>query len=92
MVYSTCSISPMENDQVVAKALASAQGRVQVCTSSAVGQSHQQHASSVHQSVLDSMPEIVQQLGAEATQHGLVVLPDQAGAGPMFVCVLQKSA
>ena len=82
----------MENDEVVSKALAlyNVQGQVQVSTSTAI--QDLRHASRPGKSVLDSLPALVQQLAAEATEHGVVVLPDQAGAGPMFVCLLLKNA
>lgn len=91
VVYSTCSVSPLENDEVVSKALANVPGQMQLGTSTAVDHQHHEHASGVNKSVLDSLPGLVQQLGAEPTQHGLMILPDQAAAGPMFVCLLLKN-
>jgi 16S rRNA C967 or C1407 C5-methylase (RsmB/RsmF family) len=28
--------------------------------------------------------------GAELTQHGMMCLPDKAGCGPIYLCLLQK--
>lgn len=91
VVYSTCSISPMENDEVVAKALVNTQGQ-QVSTGAAMQHLDQQHAASAGISVLGSVTGLVQRLGAEATEHGLMILPDQTGAGPMYVCLIVKNA
>ena len=92
VVYSTCSISPVENDEVVAKALANIQGQLQVGTDAAMQHLDQQHAPSAGLSVLSSVTGLIQQLGAEATEHGFMILPDQTGAGPMYVCLLVKNA
>lgn len=92
VVYSTCSISPMENDEVVSKALANMQGQLEVSTGTANQYLGRQHAPGAGKSVLDSLPGLMQQLGAEATEHGVIILPDQTGAGPMYVCLLMKNA
>ena len=92
VVYSTCSISPKENDEVVVKALANIQGQLQVSTSTAMQYLSQQHAPSAGKPVLDSLAGLIQHLGTEATEHGSIILPDQKGAGPMYVCLLLKSA
>ena len=92
MVYSTCSISPNENDEVVVKALTNIQGQLQVSTGSAMQYLSQQHAYSASKPVLDSLAGLIQHLGAEATEHGFIILPDQEGAGPMYVCLLLKNA
>ena len=92
VVYSTCSISPLENDEVVSKAMANMQGQVQVSTGAANQNLDQQHAPGAGNPVLDSLPGLIQQLGAEGTEHGVIILPDQTGAGPMYVCLLMKNA
>lgn len=88
MVYSTCSISPMENDEVVSKALANMQGQLHVSTANEY--LDQQHSPSAGYPVVDSLTRLIQQLRAEATEHGVMILPDQTGAGPMYVCLLLK--
>lgn len=67
MVYSTCSISPLENDQVIAR-LRKKKGE--------------------QFSVLES--ELPCE-GAERTELGIQILPDQTGFGPMYYCVLSKA-
>ena len=80
----------MENDEVVSRALANVQNHMQVKCSDSMQSMLKQ--SSNKASGLDevSLPALLQQLGAEATQHGALVLPDKTGAGPMFVCLLHK--
>ena len=38
-----------------------------------------------------SLAELLHRLGAEPTKHGIIVLPDKTGSGPMYVCLLLKS-
>lgn len=92
VMYSTCSLSPMENDEVVSRALANIQGHLQVSTGTAMQYLDHQHAPSAGESVLDSLTGLIQHLGTEATEHGAIILPDQQGAGPMYVCLLVKNA
>ena len=37
-----------------------------------------------------SAEKLLQMLCAERTEHGFIILPDQAGSGPMYVAVLYK--
>lgn len=77
---------------MVTKALANIQGQLQVSTGTAMQYLDQQHAPGAGKSVLHSLTGLVQHLGTEATQHGIIILPDQQGAGPMYVCLLVKNA
>ena len=93
VVYSTCSISPLENDQVVAKTLSSLQGQMQISISSSLHQMLKEPSTNPIEpaEVSTSLAELLHRLGAEATEHGVLVLPDKAGSGPMYVCLLLKS-
>lgn len=87
VVYSTCSILPLENDDVVHKVLASWSGdnAIEVVPHFIPASEDNTQCSCSH-----SLQALMQLLGAEATQLGLLVLPDKAGAGPMYICVLCK--
>lgn len=64
LLYSTCALSPLENDGVVDRLL-----------------------------VKKRHPALVEQLRfewGEATQYGWLVLPDLAGCGPLYFCLLNK--
>lgn len=93
VVYSTCSISPLENDQVVSKAIALLQDQMHISISSNPQQMLKEHVklASGPFSASTSLAQLLQQMGAEPTKHGIIVLPDKAGSGPMYVCLLFKS-
>ncbi|KAL0021804.1 hypothetical protein WJX77_002119 [Trebouxia sp. C0004] len=93
VVYSTCSISPLENDQVVSKALALLQDQMHISISSNPKQMLKEHDQLPSEPfrASTSLAELLRQVGAEPTQHGIIVLPDKAGSGPMYVCLLLKS-
>ena len=94
VVYSTCSISPLENDQVVSKALSGLQEtQMQISISTKVHEMLQQSAAPCAEAskVLTPLTELLMQLKAEPTEHGMIVMPDKAGSGPMYVCLLLKS-
>ena len=89
MVYSTCSILPLENDEVVSKVIATWEGDVDVSVV------HQPIPGAEDRQMLEGnqgINTVMQLIGAERTQLGLLVLPDQAGAGPMYISVLCKAA
>ncbi len=100
VVYSTCSISPLENDQVVSKAIALLQDQMHISISSYPQQMLKEPIKLPLEPIkLPSEPfrasaslaELLHQVGAEPTKHGIIVLPDKAGSGPMYVCLLLKS-
>ncbi|MBR5927061.1 MAG: RsmB/NOP family class I SAM-dependent RNA methyltransferase, partial [Spirochaetia bacterium] len=64
IVYSTCSISPLENDGVVEKLFKKRKGLFDI---------------------VELEPEI-----GEKTKYGIQILPDTAGAGPIYYCCLEK--
>ena len=75
VVYSTCALSPLENDVVVARLLD--RGRGAIAAGPAV---YNLRSTSIR-------------LPWEPTEHGAVLLPDAAaGAGPMYVAVVEKRA
>ncbi len=93
VVYSTCSISPLENDQVVSKAIALLQDQMHISISSNPQQMLKEHVKLPSEPfrASTSLAELLHQVGAEPTKHGIIVLPDKAGSGPMYVCLLLKS-
>lgn len=93
VVYSTCSISPLENDQVVSKAVALLPDQMRISISSNPQQMLKEHVELPSEPLRasTSLAELLRQVGAEPTQHGIIVLPDKAGSGPMYVCLLLKS-
>ncbi|KAF5837597.1 hypothetical protein DUNSADRAFT_4167 [Dunaliella salina] len=81
LVYSTCSLAAMENDGVVSKAL---ERFPDVCV---VMPSHPNYfpASLVNQPV-----SLQETFSPEATKHGVLLMPDLCGHGPIYVSVLEK--
>jgi 16S rRNA C967 or C1407 C5-methylase (RsmB/RsmF family) len=77
LLYSTCALSPDENDYVVAKLLKKFDN-VKVC---------EPKIALNYKNFTDSeLPEY------ENTEFGAHVLPDKAGgAGPLYFCLLQKN-
>ena len=70
LVYSTCSLSPQENEQVVGAAL----------------------AKWTQLGVREAAADGDEAWRGERRQHGRLVLPDVAGYGPLYYCVLDKAA
>jgi len=82
MVYSTCSLAPIENDGVVAQALTRVvKGSVRVLppdeAASSCGCTYE---------------ELARTFGASKTQHGVLCTPDShAACGPIYAAVLVKT-
>ncbi|KAK7198136.1 NOL1/NOP2/sun family [Novymonas esmeraldas] len=93
IVYSTCSISPMENDGVVAEVLQRTRCAVRVVSATpAAASAPSAAAGSEAVDTHASAPYTPSVLG-EATAHGRLLLPDTCnGWGPMYFCVLEKVA
>lgn len=93
VVYSTCSISPLENDGVIAEVLRRTRCQVKVVKASASSPSITGATSDGADAAVPadaSAPPSPSVLG-EATAYGRLILPDTTdGWGPMFFCVLEK--
>jgi 16S rRNA C967 or C1407 C5-methylase (RsmB/RsmF family) len=76
LVYSTCSITDIQNDRVVEKVLDRAGPAVSV----------------VSHGLSDDLDAYWVALGAERTKHGWIILPDSTGWGPIYWCTLRKDA
>lgn len=66
IVYSTCSISNLENDDVIAKLIRKKEGQFKI------------------------LPVDLPMKGAESTEFGVRLWPDQCEAGPIYYSVLEK--
>ena len=75
LVYSTCSISAIENDLVIDKVLEKFGSWVNVVKGSGFE---------------DDMATL-KQLGCEPTKHGWTMFPDKSKFGPIFWCLLERS-
>ncbi|AYU81804.1 NOL1/NOP2/sun family, putative [Leishmania donovani] len=100
IVYSTCSISPLENDGVVSEVLQRTRCEVKVIkTSSAAAAAlvappkTATDASESDASGAEACAPHTPTVLGEATAYGRLLLPDTChGWGPMFFCVLEKTA
>lgn len=96
IVYSTCSISPLENDGVVAQVLRCTRFQVEVVRTSpsarpfapaATATASSSDAATADNAEALSLPPVL----GEATAYGRLLLPDATdGWGPMYYCVLEK--
>jgi 16S rRNA C967 or C1407 C5-methylase (RsmB/RsmF family) len=76
VVYSTCSISPVENDDVMSKMLKKRGETVRVISPQTV----------LGELAGAGMPHFE----SEATKYGALVLPDRGGWGPLYFAVILK--
>ena len=78
---------------MVTKALSSLQPEMHISVGGSVHDLLQRPPKLHGEPVGASVPlaELLQRLKAEATEHGILVLPDSAGSGPMYLCLLLKS-
>ncbi|GAX74703.1 hypothetical protein CEUSTIGMA_g2151.t1 [Chlamydomonas eustigma] len=77
VVFSTCSMLPLENDKVVDRLLS----RVGANAVEVIAPGHQSFC--LHDTDLD-------RFGTERTKYGLLSLPDLAGWGPIYTVVIRK--
>ena len=90
MVYSTCTISPIENDGVIVRLLARPKGARVACVDlPSVLRRAGTGAGSGAVAGAAGTPTA----HGEPTEHGWMILPDScAGAGPMYIAVLERRA
>ncbi|KAL4433921.1 hypothetical protein ABPG75_000362 [Micractinium tetrahymenae] len=108
LVYSTCSIAELENDEVIDRVLEKAGGSVavishtlQALSSGSTGGSgsgialiHEAAAGADQAAAAAALVSALEGMGAERTRHGWLLLPDATSppCGPIFLAVLHKSA
>lgn len=76
IVYSTCSISPKENDEIVARLLKKRRGEVKILSSD---------LSVFAPELQTSLTEL-----SEQTEFGRQILPDKSGFGPIYFSVMER--
>lgn len=88
LVYATCSVAAAENDGVVASALKRAGGGVRAAPEAMRWPELLLKGSGSGANGAAAAVEF----GVEATEHGLIALPDRAagGCGPLYWAVLEK--
>ncbi|MFP4375762.1 MAG: hypothetical protein ACLFP4_01855 [Spirochaetales bacterium] len=95
MVYSTCALSPTENDEVVRRVIARANGGLlAAATADAV---HAAWATIAHDEAFgmpeQSRAEFGEACPGEATEYGWMIMPDRdRGMGPIYLAILTKAA
>lgn len=78
LVYSTCSLTSLENDEVVRSCCQQLAGRYRLWSPS--------------ECEAQLPPGLAGVAGVEHTQLGLICLPDCAGHGPLFMAVLERGS
>jgi 16S rRNA C967 or C1407 C5-methylase (RsmB/RsmF family) len=82
LVYSTCALSPRENDEVVSRVIDRAAGHARL-PAQVTGNVH----AGLEPAAAETLPE-----GTERTSCGWLILPDRAaGAGPIYFAVVTKT-
>lgn len=76
LVYSTCSISPIENDDIIKKLFKKKSESFQLLDAA---------------DVVAQTSRAIGEIKFEKTEFGLQFLPDRCGYGPMYMTVLQKN-
>lgn len=76
LVYSTCALSPLENDDVVKKFLKKKGDQIHVLPV---------------EEVFSQTARALGSIAYEKTEYGLSFLPDRCGFGPMYFSVFQRS-
>jgi 16S rRNA C967 or C1407 C5-methylase (RsmB/RsmF family) len=84
IVYSTCSLSPYENDDVIEKVLLKIRKKHRLSSNTSGGRETAKHVIVVP---LSGASDI--RIGGDATKYGYHILPDVSDSwGPIYVCAL----
>ena len=95
MVYSTCALSPAENDGVINRLLDRGAGVLAVERSNAVDAVrqilHAAHPAETDASIQVSADQELT-IAGEQTEFGEHILPDTSGGGPIYYAVIRRTA
>lgn len=96
LMYSTCALSPLENDGLIERFLTKMTKKMTKTMKNGANKIDSKSDRDKSDSGAESGKGVIveslkfQGPGAEATDHGILYLPDQSGFGPMYSCILRK--
>jgi len=95
MVYSTCALSPTENDAVMRRLVERSRGALVGCDAAAAVRAAWQTL--LHDPTFaltpDQRAEFAETAPGEPTEFGWMIMPDRdAGMGPIYLAILSKGA
>jgi 16S rRNA C967 or C1407 C5-methylase (RsmB/RsmF family) len=96
MVYSTCALSPRENDEVIGRLLTRSRGNLTVEQSDAVSRLNRLTESSSPDNLsvgrLSLRVPAPLTLSSESTEFGEILLPDRNAGGPIYFALIRRIA
>lgn len=87
IVYSTCSISPLENDLQIEKLLNDNKRKERFNVVKLNDVNNVNDFNHINNHIANYIANYI----AEDTQYGKIFLPDYAGRGPLFIAVLERT-